>query len=876
MSGSQFSHHNNTPLMFARQFKKSTRPSDSPNARGHSPTETLYTVNKYTLEFEQHTIAYVLSPVYFGSSFEPEFYEASGSEKPRRRFHKISFAGQEELPRVVLERIADISAMFFRVIMSSGERSFNVTNCGRFDGFLAEREQFDRAVNKAKSNQRLGYNYKNYLVLPLPFDLGKQPLASHGTVVDIASGVLMAWAHIEQVWGAFVAGNWQPELKELVFHAGNNYALLSPPFRLGSLTLEQYVRLVAECSFRIPKSNSPDEFCKWMFSDSVAKAMARKPLFELLGDDSLLQQFKMDQREKSYYMCPLQSAEGASPDSLLLLAYRLPTLRELPEFNDVNSVSLKREELLQFARNLLGQSVLPSALEFLPVSSLRPMPFEIASYEFYHRSLSFLSTFERYAIVTELSEALGLSFARPFDLYCALQNEGADADYNYQNMETIGDSVLKFVVSLHLFTTLPVPEGELTVRKVRIIQNTTLAAAGAAKGLNFGVRLKKVKNQFFIPPNFSLDESEVLRREEELKAEYKKGKDLNKEQFWAGKNEKEIVSKINLVHEVSADTVADVVEALIGAAFVKESRVDAGLHVMHKFGVLGDFDFGAYEAAFRSSVAIDFATMEQALGRRDAITQRSGNGFLFRLLVADSSLGHEFANPYWKAQAFDLQSEQFQRLEFLGDAVLEVYLVANLNRLLELMGAEASPLIFTNAKSWLLSCFQLCRFAAMFGLHNSVVSGSSPKESAMRAFADKFDESAPVQPESAPIAQKDSTLEDLFEAVVGAAFLDGFWEAVHAMLDARLIGFLVYFAKWHSAICFDCKGSVLKKLASLGKRGAFRETFKDRSVVCGLYVAPEGVQGAETLFVEGEPCADRQMAENSCVAKAMHKLSNDS
>jgi dsRNA-specific ribonuclease len=111
---------------------------------------------------------------------------------------------------------------------------------------------------------------------------------------------------------------------------------------------------------------------------------------------------------------------------------------------------------------------------------------------------------------------------------------------NYQRYEFLGDSILKFVVSSQLFVDhRNWHKGYLLVRRASLVSNTRLARAALDAGLNVFILTKPFTARQWTPPLISAVENQRI----------------------GGRN---VLSK----------TLADVVEALVGASFV-----DGGLPV---------------------------------------------------------------------------------------------------------------------------------------------------------------------------------------------------------------------------------------------------------------------------------------------------------
>jgi len=194
---------------------------------------------------------------------------------------------------------------------------------------------------------------------------------------------------------------------------------------------------------------------------------------------------------------------------------------------------------------------------------------------------------------------------------------------NYQRYEFFGDAVLKFVVSWQLFCEHGNwPEGYLSVRRNRIVSNASLARAALKARLDASIITELNKGRKWTPPLIS----EALSRSDEKR-------------------------------NMSAKVLADVVEALIGAAFF-----DGGIRLartcMHTFLPIIRID------------APDFDPAGQDLG--------------IAVMEAESVIGYQFRSKALLVEALthpsqdrDTSTESYQRLEFLGDAVLD-YLIVSL------------------------------------------------------------------------------------------------------------------------------------------------------------------------------------------------------
>lgn len=130
-------------------------------------------------------------------------------------------------------------------------------------------------------------------------------------------------------------------------------------------------------------------------------------------------------------------------------------------------------------------------------------------------------------------------------------------------------------------------------------------------------------------------------------------------------------------------------------------------------------------------------------------------------------IGHSFRDPRWLAEAlthaslaYETQRSQAdnQRLEFLGDAVLQLTLSDELFRRFP----EADEGVLTKARAQLVSTKALARLARLLQLGAHVRMGRGEEASGGR--------------------DRENTLADVFEALSGAIYLDGGIEAARSFV----------------------------------------------------------------------------------------------
>ncbi|KAK7285829.1 hypothetical protein RJT34_20611 [Clitoria ternatea] len=201
---------------------------------------------------------------------------------------------------------------------------------------------------------------------------------------------------------------------------------------------------------------------------------------------------------------------------------------------------------------------------------------------------------------------------------------------DYDTLETVGDSFLKYAVSQQIFKTNQSDrEGPLTVKRGKLVSNDALSKFGCCRTLPGFIR-----KEVFDPRKWEIpgDKSRNLTLKQELVS--------SGTRVYVGRTRK-----------IGFEIVADVVEALIGA-FITEDEGDA-LSFINWIGIKVDTNIIPY-------------------GRHLSIAPEN----LVKVKHLESLLSYSFQDPYLLLEAlthssFNRPEFCYERLEFLGDAVLD-------------------------------------------------------------------------------------------------------------------------------------------------------------------------------------------------------------
>ncbi|THG98355.1 hypothetical protein EW026_g3818 [Hermanssonia centrifuga] len=269
----------------------------------------------------------------------------------------------------------------------------------------------------------------------------------------------------------------------------------------------------------------------------------------------------------------------------------------------------------------------------------------------------------------------------PFSLLrTALTAPVSQEPTNYQRLETLGDTVLKYIVSVQLFSQYPLwHEGYLSKRKDHAVNNNCLAKEAIRLGLEKWI----IRDQFaprkwrplyssdpFVPAKGSRTKKENPQQstngegeqiaegdEQGMQGVDADGDALNNKSPTQQRPKK----RAPRTQELSTKMLADVVESLIGAAF----------------------EHGGFDLAIECAKLFDMglpnwekipARVEVAFSRVEPIEDLPPQSTL-----VEQMLGYTFSRKALLVEALthasytgNIQTSSYERLEFLGDSALDM------------------------------------------------------------------------------------------------------------------------------------------------------------------------------------------------------------
>ncbi|KFH73137.1 hypothetical protein MVEG_00358 [Podila verticillata NRRL 6337] len=401
------------------------------------------------------------------------------------------------------------------------------------------------------------------------------------------------------------------------------------------------------------------------------------------------------------------------------------------------------------------------ALTLVPLSACRKSSVRASVLRVSQVIPSALFDLDSFLLVQEAQERVGLRDIRIDLLQMALTTSSANREYHYERLELLGDSFLKFSSTIRLFILNPVKnEGQLHLSRIRIISNSALLKHAAHLELYRYISSTPFHRKHWRPVHFIVD-----------------GKPWDSQQQ----------------HMLSNKTMADVIEAALGAAFLSGGSIVA-FHAakllrvpFDEFETWKDFARVYHESP---TPHIDSnSTSSASIPPLSSEQQR-------HIDKVQKFLGYSFKNPRLFMEAMThassarMDSSCYERLEFLGDAVLDFQVVKYYYHKYR----DAPPGAITLIKDASVNNQILGALAIQWGLGEFLIHNSEPLASEIQRTIATLE----MQKESSPTntlegeywvnIKMPKVLGDLVESTLGAVFVDcGFDFATICDVFDRLI-----------------------------------------------------------------------------------------
>ncbi|KAH8113318.1 ribonuclease III [Phellopilus nigrolimitatus] len=391
-------------------------------------------------------------------------------------------------------------------------------------------------------------------------------------------------------------------------------------------------------------------------------------------------------------------------------------------------------------------------------------------------------------------------------LHAAVSAPAADVEFDYERLELLGDAYLKYLSSVYLFVTFPTSrEGALHISRQRIISNRSLLRNANRCGLPQYIQSKPFTPKNWFPLNFfvyrppkekpndqQMEITDQALEEGELPAEEstrftRAGGSTRPTNPMAAQRPRSSIRKRSTIRKPRSsgsgtrsgilNAVADVAEAIIGAAYVTGGR-EVALKVTKALNVPVPHidrwsDFG-----------------RKALAPPPEVTAKLRTG---TIQAVETIIGHQFNHKHLLAQALTHASihgnemTSYERLEFIGDAILDFLVIRHIFD----RDNALSPGELTLMKGAMVSNAALAAVCVWSGLHEHLLFESSALEESIQAYADALEEKQRAAHELAAKEKRlpgqywveiepPKALSDVIESIFGAVYVSDNFSPVGA------------------------------------------------------------------------------------------------
>ncbi|WEW60953.1 Dicer-like protein 1 [Emydomyces testavorans] len=419
-----------------------------------------------------------------------------------------------------------------------------------------------------------------------------------------------------------------------------------------------------------------------------------------------------------------------------------------------------RAELIQLRRNLLDKRNEKEkqeegdyyiCLEPLMVSAI---PAPIAAFAFAFPAM--ISRLESYLIALEACEKLDLPIPPELALEALTKDSDNTEEHrglqihfqrgmgkNYERLEFLGDCFLKMATSISLFTLNPdSDEFDFHVRRMCLVCNQNLFNTAVNLKLYEFIRSHSFSRRGWYPEGLALLQGK-------------------------GQSKEAVVNK----HALADKTIADVCEALIGAACLSSGeyhRFDMAVKAVTAFVSSNDHNVSNWKDYSQLYALPKYQTAVVDAAELDLAKQ------------AEVKLGYRFTYPKLLRSAFTHASYPsdwarvpcYQRLEFLGDSLLDMACVEHLYH----RHPDKDPQWLTEHKMAMVSNKFLGSIAVKLGLHAHLRHFSTTVQSQITNYVEEL-QAAELESYGSPDAwtltnDPPKCLPDMVEAYIGAIFID--------------------------------------------------------------------------------------------------------
>ncbi|KAH7574472.1 hypothetical protein JRO89_XS03G0300500 [Xanthoceras sorbifolium] len=336
-------------------------------------------------------------------------------------------------------------------------------------------------------------------------------------------------------------------------------------------------------------------------------------------------------------------------------------------------------------------------------------------------------------------------------------------NFSMERLELLGDSVLKYAVSCYLFLTYPeIHEGQLSARRSLAVCNSTLHKLGTDRKLQGYIRDSAFDPRRWIAPGqLSIRPVPCQCGVDTLEVP------LDGKYFT--NNPKVVVGKLcDMGHRwTGSKTIADCVEALIGAYYIG-GGLDAALHMMKWLKIDADLEPSLVLKAINSASLRSYVPKNNEINDLESkICYEFSVKFLLQEAITHASV-QEFYCYQDRVSLISLLELNFQqRLEFLGDSVLDLLITWHLYQ----SHKDIDPGELTDLRSASVNNENFAQVAVRHNLYKHFQHCSTLLLSQITEYVKSFPE--PSDATSSGSGNKaPKALGDLVESIAGAILID--------------------------------------------------------------------------------------------------------
>ena len=378
--------------------------------------------------------------------------------------------------------------------------------------------------------------------------------------------------------------------------------------------------------------------------------------------------------------------------------------------------------------------------------------------------------FESYLIALEAAEMIGVQCEPAMALAAITKDSDNSGDHetqerinfqhgmgnNYERLEFLGDCFLKTATTMSTFIQNPNEnEFEFHVRRMLMLCNRNLFEVAKELKLYEYVRSTAFSRRLWYPEGLKLLEGKGVQKTEETEEE----------------------RRVGSMHNLGEKTIADVCEAMIGAAFLSHDQPgkwhpdqwENAVRTVTKLVNNDDHRMLKWDD-YRTAYAIpEYQTAPVTASQRDMAEK------------VEKEHDYHFQYPRLLRSAFIHPSQPFlyehvpnyQRLEFLGDALLDQASITYLFY----KYPDKDPQWLTEHKMAMINNRALGMIAATIGFHKHIRHCHATVEQQVRDYVNELQEAKMVSgPDVADywttVSDPPKCLADIVEAYVGAVFID--------------------------------------------------------------------------------------------------------